>query len=100
MIKVPSELVRRYREALAEMRAVEEAVSNSIMEQMPFKKGDIVRDPDTGALYRVDGGSGFLHGGNLAASASLRLYRVYKTGRREARSLTYRSHDRLELSSL
>lgn len=93
---VSKELRSRYHSARLEWELVQRLVSEEIMSQSPFKKNDVVRDKDTGARYRVDGGNGYLRDGDVSYTY-LRGYRVYKTGRREARAQTTLSPFNLEL---
>ena len=92
--KLNWDLVRRVEATEAAAVDAKRALSDAILELSPFRKGNIVRDKDTGALYRVEGGSGYVH--LRRPSLNLQLKRVYKTGRRDASSTTFRSDYNLE----
>jgi hypothetical protein len=81
-IQVDQALVRKVLDLKSQLKEAEDQLSNDILSRIPFKKNDVVRDKDTGARYRIDGGYGYMSGGR--AHCSLRAYRVYSTGRREA----------------
>lgn len=88
-MQIEQELIDRLVAAQAEHEAARRAVADRIVELSPFNKGDVVRDVDTGALYRIDGGSsGYLSSGNRPR-IHLVCTRVYKTKRRPARQTTY-----------
>lgn len=84
-------LIDRVEAAEVEFAVARRALSDRIVELSPYKKGDIIRNVDTGALYRVDGGSGYLSSGRTYGL--LTCTRVYSTKRRPARSTTHVSID-------
>ena len=84
-------LIDRVEAAQEELRLAQRALSDRIVELSPYKKGDVVRNVDTGALYRVDGGSGYLSSGRTYGL--LTCTRVYSTKRRPARASTHVSVD-------
>lgn len=88
-------LRNRYHSAKGEYELVQRLISEEIMSQSPFKKGDVVRDKDTGVRYRIEGGSGYLAHGDVP-SLHLRAHRCYKTGRRDAVAATYLNPGNLE----
>lgn len=79
-------LIDQAREAEAAYNLAKEALSEEIMRAAPFQKNDVVRDKQTGNLYRIARGSGYLVSGRC--QLHLIAYRVYKSGRREATSST------------
>lgn len=87
-------LVERVQAAEIEIAGAKAALSAAILALSPYQKNDIVRDKDTGARYRVDSGHGHLSSGR--PSMFLTAYRVYTTGRREARSSTHLSLHSIE----
>lgn len=80
-------LIDRVLETEQAYREAQRALSDRIVELSPYKKGDVIRNVDTGALYRVDGGSGYLSSGRTYGLLS--CTRVYSTKRRPARATTH-----------
>lgn len=92
--KIDWSLVRAVEDAEAASKEAQRKLSEHLTELSPFSKGDIVRDKDSGARYRVDGMSGYVVQGK--PSMHIQATRVYTTGRREARSTSYLSEYNLE----
>lgn len=89
------DLVRKVEQAEAASKEAQRNLSDHLITLCKFSKGDIVRDKDSGARYRVDGMSGYVVQGrpNLHIQAT----RVYATGRRDARSTSFLNESDLEL---
>ena len=86
-MEVAQRLIDRVLEAELELASAKTELSRAIIEASPFEINDVLRDKNTGALYRIaSGSSGYLSSGR--PRLFLRCYRTYKTGRREARSST------------
>lgn len=92
--KIDWSLVRAVEDAEAVAKEAQRKLSEHLTELSPFNKGDIVRDKDSGARYRVDGMSGHVHRGE--PSMNIQATSVYTTGRRDASSTSYLSGWNLE----
>lgn len=79
-----------------ELVAAEKKLSEDLLQKMDLPNGSILRDKETGALYRVDGGFAGTSYGRNRPTVSLRLTRVYRSGRRPASSSSFRSTFGLE----
>lgn len=87
---VKQSIIDRVVAAEAELAEAKAELSKAVMEASGLAKNTILRDVNTGALYRVaGGGAGYIHIGR--PRLHLTTYRVYKTGRREATSMTSQS---------
>lgn len=86
----------RIHRARLELREAEMAIEEHILQKISMKKYDVVRHKETGFLYRVDCIKAVA---NRITMAYVVAYRVYTTGRREARSSTclyFQDFERME----
>lgn len=88
------DLVRKVEVTESEYLRAKGRLSDHLLGLSPFKKGDVVRDKDSGARYRIDSGSGHLINGR--PSLMLQGTRVYSTGRRPASSSSWLDSKNLE----
>lgn len=82
--KIPADVVERARQAAVEKRIADEALSQAIVEVSPYKTGDLIRDKNSGNIYRVEDGHGYFRNGRCCINIWVR--RTYKTGRADAMS--------------
>lgn len=88
------DLINQVRRLKAELKEVEDRLSDHVLEQSPYRKGEVWRDKDTGAQYRIERAYAFEH--SSLSHINLVGRRVYSTGRAPATATTTLSTHRLE----
>jgi hypothetical protein len=87
-------LLLRWQDLEDKRKAVEREITAEVLNNLGYAKNDIFRNEDTGATYRLDHVSVWMHLGE--PRVSLYGYRTYSTGRREARQTSSFTHGRLK----
>lgn len=85
--QVPPELIHALRECREKVREYERRCSLAGLRSLGVDKGQIVRDPDTGARYRVESVTIWIREDGTP-QISIQGRRTYKTGRRDAWATT------------
>lgn len=95
--KVPQDTLNALRAAEHNVRWWRDLASAQGVASLGLKKGQIVRDRDTGARYRVESVNVWIRENDQTPHASIMGRRVYKTGRRDAWATTVRCGPRFEI---
>lgn len=93
-LKADPTLMRMFLAAEEEYHDAQRQLCTDAMKSSPYQKGDIVRDLDTGARYRIENATAWVKNGRV--TLALNGTRVYTTGRRDARTSSHIYSDRLE----
>lgn len=94
---VPRELLAELEEVERHAAAVKAKISEAALTKIGFKKGDVVRDKESGLHYRLESCSVYVSAGKVGISVMGR--RMWKSGRkagREAHSSSWLTYAWLE----
>lgn len=89
------ELAAKLQAAEEARRAADREFSDDCIRRTGLVRGQVLRDRDTGCLYKVEGAHAYFSHGSARISITAR--RTYKTGRRDASTQSYIGLSNMEL---